>query len=256
MNRISAVMIVRNGSRTLAKALDSLREFDDVVVFDNGSTDGSQAIARRYRNVQLHTGQFEGFGPTKNKAASLAKHDWVLIIDADEAVESTLSGAIHDARLDPKCIYILNFKAFYQGYQVRHCGWNDQKIRRLYNRTYTEFTANHVHENLIDTNMKLEELAGGNMLHDSYENLTDFIMKVDRYSTLYAESNSGKKRAGPVKAITNAVYSFFRTYVVKRGFLDGHVGLVIAFSHMATNFYKYMKLYEANKALDRNHPRP
>jgi glycosyltransferase involved in cell wall biosynthesis len=254
MNRISAAMIVKNGARTLATALESLQGFDDIVLLDNGSTDGSQDIARRYRNVQLHTGAFEGFGPTKNKAASLARHDWVLIIDADEAIEPSLSRVIHEAALDPGTIYTLNFKAFYKGYQVRHCGWNNQKIRRLYHRKHTGFTPNHVHENLIDTNMKLKELTGGSMLHDSYSDLTDFIMKVDRYSTLYAESNKGKKRASPAKAIINGLYSFFRTYVIRRGFLDGYVGLVIAFSHMATNFYKYMKLYEANKGLDRSSP--
>ncbi len=252
MNRISAVMIVKNGAKTLEKALDSLSEFDDVLVLDNGSTDGSQEIARRFPNVRLHEGQFEGFGPTKNKAAGLAKHDWVLIIDSDEAVEAPLAQAMHARLLDPGTIYVLNFKAFYKNYQVKHCGWNNQKIRRLYNRTRTQFTPNHVHENLIDTGMRLEELKGGSMLHYSYQSLSDFIVKVDRYSTLFAESNKGKKQASPLKAIVNGVYSFFRTYVIKRGFLDGYVGLVIAFSHMATNFYKYMKLYEANKFLKKS----
>lgn len=249
MNQISAVMIVNNGAKTLVKALNSLREFDDVVVFDNGSRDGSQAIAQRYPNVRLFEGDFEGFGPTKNKAAGLAKHDWVLIIDSDEAVEPQLARVIHEQALSPDTIYVLNFKAFYKDYQVKHCGWNNQKIRRLYNRTRTQFTPNHVHENLIDQGMELQELAGGSLLHYSYLNLSDFIMKVDRYSTLFAESNTGKKTANPLKATINGLYSFFRTYVIKRGFLDGYVGLVIAFSHMATNFYKYMKLYEANKSL-------
>lgn len=252
MNRISAVMIVKNGAKTLEKALGSLRDFDDVVVLDNGSTDGSQEIARRYPNVQLHEGQFEGFGPTKNKAAALAKHEWVLIIDSDEAVEAALAQAMHTKTLDPSTIYVLNFKAFYKDYQVKHCGWNNQKIRRLYHRRHTQFTPSHVHENLIDTGMRLEELKGGSMLHYSYQGLSDFIVKVDRYSTLFAESNKGKKQANPMKAIVNGVYSFFRTYVIKRGFLDGYVGLVIAFSHMATNFYKYIKLYEANKFLKKS----
>jgi len=247
LNQISAVMIVKNGANTLSKALDSLQEFSDVVVFDNGSTDGSQAIARGYPNVQLNEGTFEGFGPTKNKAAGLAKHDWVLIIDSDEAIEPELAHTMHRQVLDPATIYLLNFKAFFKDYQVKYCGWNNQKIRRLYNRTQTQFTPNHVHENLIDTNMRLEVLQGGSMLHYSYQTLSDFIMKVDRYSTLFAQSNAGKKQASPLKAVINGFYSFFRTYVLKRGFLDGYVGLVIAFSHMATNFYKYMKLYEANK---------
>ena len=121
MNQISAVMIVKNGASTLALSLESLRGFDDVVVLDNGSTDGSQEIARRYPNVRLHEGHFEGFGPTKNKAARLAKHDWIFIIDSDEAVEPELARAMQQQTLDPGTIYVLNFKAFYKQIQVRHC---------------------------------------------------------------------------------------------------------------------------------------
>jgi glycosyltransferase involved in cell wall biosynthesis len=248
-NQISAVMIVKNGASTLERALDSLASFSDVVVLDNGSTDESLDIAARYANVQLHQGEFQGFGPTKNAAAGLAKNDWVLILDSDEAVEPALADAMHAAPLDEQTIYLLNFKAFYKDYQVQHCGWNNQKIRRLYHRQHTQFTSNHVHENLIDTGMRLKELPGGSIQHYSYQSLSDFIVKVDRYSTLFAQSNAGEKTASPAKALFNGAYSFFRTYVIKRGFLDGYVGLVIAFSHMATNFYKYMKLYEANRAL-------
>ena len=98
-NQISAVMIVKNGARTLDRALQSLADFDDVVVLDNGSTDGSQEIAARYPNVQLHQGEFQGFGPTKNAAAGLAKNDWVLILDSDEAVEPALVKAMQTTRL-------------------------------------------------------------------------------------------------------------------------------------------------------------
>lgn len=249
-NPISAVMIVKNGASTIERSLSSLADFDDVVVFDTGSTDETINIAQNFPNVRLIKGEFQGFGPTKNRAASLAKHDWVLIIDSDEAIEQELSKAMHRTSLDQAAIYLLNFKAFYKSYQVRYCGWNNQKIRRLYYRGSTRFTDNHVHEDLVDTGLRLKELEGGSMLHYSYHSISDFIIKVDRYSTLFARSNQGKKSASPAKAIVNGLYSFFRTYVLRRGFLDGHVGLIIAFSHMATNFYKYMKLYEANRGLD------
>ena len=246
-NQISAVMIVKNGAATIRRSLESLAKFEEVVVYDNGSTDETIEVAKQFANVRLIQGEFQGFGLTKNKAASLAKNDWILIIDSDESIEPNLSRAMHQTPLSPDTIYLLNFKAFYKNYQVKYCGWNNQKIRRLYNRTRTQFTNNYVHENLIETGMQLQELKGGSMLHYSYQSISDFISKVDRYSSLFAENNRGKKAASPIKAVLNGVYSFFRTYVIKRGFLDGYVGLIIAFSHMATNFYKYMKLYEANK---------
>lgn len=248
--QVSAVMIVKNGATTIRRSLESLQAFDDVVVYDNGSTDGTQAIACTFANVNLIEGHFDGFGPTKNRAASHARHDWVLIIDSDEAVDETLAKALRTRELDERTIYIVNFLAYYRDIQVRYCGWNNQKIRRLYHRRVTRFNDNHVHENIIDTGMQKAPIEG-NMKHYSYMSMSDFIIKADRYSSLYASDNAGKRRSSPVKAFLNAGYSFFRTYVLKRGFLDGYVGLTIAFSHMVTNFYKYMKLYERNLELQK-----
>lgn len=242
---VSAVMIVKNGARTIHKSLESLSRFDDVVVYDNGSTDGTQEIARNFVNVNLIEGEFDGFGTTKNRAASYAAHDWVLIIDSDEVVDEELLHALQTQTLDPNAIYIVNFLAYYKEIPIRHCGWNNQKIRRLYNRSVTRFNDNFVHENIIDEGMKKLPI-GGNMKHYSYMSISDFIVKLDRYSTLFATDNVGKKSSSPAKAFFNGLYSFFRTYVLKRGFLDGYAGLIIAFSHMATNFYKYIKLYEMN----------
>ena len=242
---VSAVMIVKNGARTIRKSLESLREFDDVIVYDNGSIDGTQEIASEFANVHLIEGEFDGFGTTKNRAANFATHDWILIIDSDEVVDDGLLEALKTERLDPKTIYIVNFLAYYKDIQIRHCGWNNQKIRRLYNKSVTRFNDNAVHENIIDEGMKKASIAG-NMKHYSYMSISDFIVKLDRYSTLFAIDNAGKKGSSPFKAFFNGLYSFFRTYVLKRGFLDGYAGLIIAFSHMATNFYKYIKLYEMN----------
>ncbi|MDO9055505.1 MAG: glycosyltransferase family 2 protein [Sulfuricurvum sp.] len=245
---VSAVMIVKNGARTIQRSLESLKQFDDVIVYDNGSTDGTQAIAAQYPNVRLIEGEFNGFGPTKNRAASYAVHDWVLIIDSDEVVDEELLLALQSESLDPETIYIVNFLAYYKEILIRYCGWNNQKIRRLYNKTVTCFNDNFVHENIIDEGMKKLPIAG-NMKHYSYMSITDFIIKVDRYSTLFATDNVGRIKSSPTKAFFNALYSFFRTYILKRGFLDGYAGLVISFSHMATNFYKYIKLYDMNKQI-------
>lgn len=249
--QVSAVMIVKNGAETIEKVLKSLHAFDDVVVYDNGSVDGTQEIVKKFENVTLIEGEFVGFGPTKNLAASYAKHDWVLIVDSDEVVDEELSDALQTKELNPNKIYIVNFLAFYKEIQIKHCGWNNQKINRIYNKSVTSFNDNFVHEDIIDKGMK-KELISGNIKHYSYMSISDFIVKVDRYSSLFAKDNRGKKYSSPSKAFFNGLYSFFRTYVLKRGFLDGYAGLIIAFSHMATNFYKYIKLYELNKEAEKN----
>lgn len=246
-NNISVVMIVKNGATTIKMSLDSLKGFDDVVVYDNGSVDETIAIASTYNNVNLINGEFLGFGDTKNLAASYAKYDWILILDSDEVVDKELFEALQNKLLDENSVYLLNFKAFYKKIQIKHCGWNNQKIGRLYNKKKTRFNPNYVHENIITENMHIIEFDTGSILHYSYHSISDFIIKLDRYSTLFAQNNVGKKNSSPAKAFFNGIFSFFKTYFIKRGFLDGYAGLIIAFSHMATNFYKYIKLYELNK---------
>lgn len=242
---VSCVMIVKNGARTIRKTLESLREFEDVVVYDNGSTDGTQAIAREYANVHLIEGEFDGFGTTKNRAAGYAKYDWILSIDSDEEVDAGLMMALKNDTFDPNTVYFVNALAYYKDIPIRHSGWNNQKVRRFYHKKTTAFNDNFVHERIMDDGMKTA-LLDGNMKHYSYMSISDFIIKLDRYSTLFANDNMGKRSSSPAKALFNGLYSFFRTYILKRGFLDGYAGLIIAFSHMATNFYKYIKLYELN----------
>jgi len=244
--KISAVVLVKNNEKTLQATLESLKAFDDVVVYDNGSTDQSMEIAKRYPNVNLVRGEFKGFGWTKNHAASFAKHDWIIIVDSDEVVDTALLHTVQTKNLDDNTVYQLNFKAFYKEIQVKHCGWNDQKIKRVYNRSVAGYNDNDVHEDIMTDGLEVEVLEG-NMEHYSYHSMSEFIIKADRYSTLFAQNNVGKRSSSPLKAFLNGGYSFIRTYIFKRGFLDGYVGLLIAYSHMVTNFYKYLKLYELNK---------
>ena len=243
---ISAVVLAKNNEKTIENTLNSLKEFDDVVVYDNGSTDETLNIVKKFSNVNLVQGEFKGFGWSKNNASSFAKNDWILIIDSDEVVDIELLNELKTKILDEKTVYKLNFKAFYKDIQVKHCGWNNQKIKRLYNKKITSYNSNDVHEDIITDGLNIE-LLRGNVEHYSYHTISEFVIKADRYSTLFAINNAGKKSSSPTKAFFNGMYSFFRTYVIKQGFRDGYVGLIIAYSHMVTNFYKYIKLYELNK---------
>ncbi|MBL3519339.1 glycosyltransferase family 2 protein [Arcobacter lanthieri] len=242
---ISVLVLAKNNENTIERTLKSLVEFDNVVVYDNGSTDKTIEIAKSFSNVNLVQGEFKGFGWTKNKASSFALNDWILVIDSDEVVDDKLLNELKNRKLDNKTVYKLNFKAFYKDIQVKYCGWNNQKIKRLYNKKITSYNSNDVHEDIITDNLKIGELKG-NVEHYSYHTISQFIIKADRYSTLFAQNNVGKKSSNPAKAFFNGLYSFIKTYIFKQGFRDGYIGLIIAFSHMVTNFYKYIKLYELN----------
>jgi len=245
LDYISVVIIVKDGGKTIRATLDALIHFSDVVIYDNGSTDDTLTIIDRYPNVNLIQGDFSGFGPTKNKAATYAKHDWILSLDADEVASSLFLEGLKKIKLNQKMVYQIFRKNFYKNTHVKHC-WNNDKIVRLYYRKETQFDNKKVHERIESKEMSVELLTGF-IDHYPYNNITDFIKKLDMYSSEFARDNVGKKSSSPTRAILNGSFSFFKTYFLKRGFLDGYAGLVIAFSHMATNFYKYIKLYELNQ---------
>lgn len=244
---ISIVIIVKNGEKTIKNTLNSVKKFSDVVVYDNGSTDKTIKIAQSYVNVNLIQGDFLGFGPTKNKAATYAKNDWVLSLDSDEVIDNELLNDLGKISLNKDNLYSIFRQNFYQQQHIKHC-WNNDIIVRLYAREKTAFSNQKVHEKILTNNLKINALQGF-VNHYPYQNISDFIAKLDIYSNEFAKDNAGKKSSSPAKAILNAGFSFFKTYILKKGFLDGYVGLIIAFSHMATNFYKYIKLYELNKKL-------
>lgn len=245
IEHISAVMIVKNEGKRLAKTLDALSAFADVVVYDNGSTDNTLAIAKSYNNARLIQGDFLGFGESKNKAATYAKNDWILSIDADEVLDDELLKQLTTKQLQTRCVYQILRANYYRGKRIKYC-WHSKTITRLYHKTVTAFDLKKVHEKINDDGLKTEQLSGL-IRHYSYADISDFIQKSDHYSTLFAIDNAGKKTASPTQAFLNAGFSFFKTYFLKRGFLDGYIGLVIAISHANTNFYKYIKLYERNQ---------
>ncbi|MEA1891796.1 MAG: glycosyltransferase family 2 protein [Campylobacterota bacterium] len=244
---ISCVIIAKDAETTIKDVLDSLAVFDDVIVYSNSSTDKTDEIAKTYSNVNLILGEFLGFGPTKNKAATFAKYDWILSLDADEVLSQEFISNLVDINLDQNSVYTILRTNYYKTTQIKHC-WGNDIITRVYNRSQTSFTNKKVHEKIIDDGFDIKRIDGI-IKHYPYSTITDFIIKLDRYSTIYANDNVGKKSSSPLKASSNAIFSFFKTYFLKRGFLDGYAGLVIAFSHMATNFYKYIKLYEMNREL-------
>jgi glycosyltransferase involved in cell wall biosynthesis len=245
MEKISATLLTKNSERFLDEVLKSLKSFDEIVIYDNGSTDRTLEIAKHYSNVTIHQGPFLGFGLSHNKASSLAKNDWIFSIDSDEVVTERLQEILLALKPTPHTVYAFPRENYYNGKWIQWCGWCPDYQVRLYNRTQTKFTDAHVHEAIITKNMKMQKLDAP-LIHYSYNSLEDFLSKMQSYSTLFAEQNKGKKTSSPWKAISHAFFAFFKSYILKRGFLGGYEGFVISSYNAHTAFYKYLKLYEAN----------
>ncbi len=244
---ISVAIIVKDGEKYIGQCLQSLASFDEVLLMDTGSTDRTLEIARSFDNVRIEEGEFDGFGPTKNRATELAKHDWILSIDSDEMVTPELSSEILALSLDESRVYRFSRQSYYNGRFIRGCGWYPDKILRLYNKTRTAFNDNDVHESvMVKEGMAVADLTGA-LKHYPYDNAGSLIAKLQFYSTLFAGQNKGKLQSSPLKAVSRGLAAFFKGYVIRKGFLDGYEGFHIAFCQGLAAYLKYIKLYEANR---------
>lgn len=242
LSELSAVIITRNASATLGRTLDSLEALGEVVVYDNGSIDGTLEIARRYANVSLHQGDFLGFGPTKRHAVSLARSEWIVSLDADEAPTScwleALASWLPTADTD-QVVEVLR-ENWLLGKPVHHSGWGNDWLVRVFHRQWHNFNDAMVHESVKVAKSTSVVRLDGCIEHLAVTELGQFLDKINRYSTIRAKSD--KFPVYPVWVVVlKSAFAFLRTYLLKCGFLDGWRGLVIAVANANGVFWKYMK---------------
>lgn len=244
--KISVTILTKNSRKYLAEVINALHEFDEVLVCDTGSTDETVAIARKFPNVTICNSPFIGFGPTHNVASNLARNDWILSIDSDEVVNPEMVKEILQTNLDDASVYSFPRDNYYKGKWIRWCGWYPDRQTRLYNRKKTKFSDAQVHEGVITTEMHQVPLKCS-MKHYSYDTVSDFLDKMQSYSTLFAKQYQHRKKSSVCKAVLHGLFAFFKSYVLKRGFLGGKEGFEISIYNGNTAFYKYLKLAEANR---------
>jgi glycosyltransferase involved in cell wall biosynthesis len=249
--KISVTVLTKNSERCLAEVLKALADFDEVVVYDTGSTDRTLSIAREYPNVVLHEGYFDGFGPTHNRASSLAHNDWILSIDSDEVATKELVKEIKALQPSPGTVYTVWRQNYFNGKWIRWCGWYPDRQVKLYNRTQTAFSEAQVHEAVITTGLQVVDLEHP-VKHYPYPDIASFLAKMQQYSTLYAQQAKGKP-SSVWKAVGHGSFAFFKSYFLKRGFLGGREGFIISAYNAHTALYKYLKLLEANDTLAPSH---
>jgi len=246
ITKISAVIIVKDAEQTIGQTLESLKDFGEVILYDNGSIDRTLPIAGKFENVKIVLGEFTGFGDTKNVAASFTKNDWIFSIDSDEVLSSKLHDAIDAIELNDNCVYWFYRYNYYRKKRVRFSGWGKEKVTRLYNKNVTHFNNKLVHEGIeVSRNLHLVKLPG-EIMHYSYTSVSDFNKKRSLYSDLFALENQGTRKSSPFIAILSGTYAFFNTFLLRLAFLDGYRGLLIAVSNAHETFLKHLKLYEAN----------
>lgn len=239
--KISATIIARNEARNLPRAIETLRCVDEILVVENDSTDGTAEVARKW-GARVVSTTWRGYAGQKNFASAEAAHDWILSIDADEALSEVLEAEILLLKKDGPGFdgYDMPRMAQYLGRWIRHSGWYPDRKIRLFDRKKARFEGDFVHESV-----RLQGSVGhleGDLLHYTCDSLSDHLRTMDRYTTLAAEEmRSRGKTAGYGKLALDPPWTFLRTYVLKQGFRDGYQGLAISYMAAMYNFIKNAK---------------
>ena len=239
--KISAAIITYNEERNIARAIESLRCCDEIVVIDSGSSDRTVELAQNHgaRVIETH---WRGYAAQKNFAAEACEHPWILSIDADEALSEALEGEIWQLKKNGPTAdgYTMPRLAQYLGRWILHSGWYPDRKVRLFDRSKAKWVGEFVHESLhVDGHIGDLET---NLLHYTCSSLSEHLKTMDRYTTLAAEQIVSQKQ--PVRWRSMAIdpaWTFFKSYIVQRGFLDGPEGLAIAYMAAIYTFLKYAK---------------
>ena len=238
---IAVIIITKNEEASIARCLRSVSWADEVIVLDSGSSDDTVNICRKYTQHVYET-DWPGFGPQKNRALAHATGDWVLSIDADEWVTPELHKEILRivaAGGDQAAFRVPRLSSFC-GREMRHSGWWPDYVIRLFRRDRARFSDDIVHERVI-----VDGSVGtldNPLRHETFINLDDLLEKMNSYSTLSARQlHADGKRGSLTRAVVKSLWAFFRTYVLRRGFLDGREGFMLAIATAEGTYYRYAK---------------
>jgi glycosyltransferase involved in cell wall biosynthesis len=252
--KLSVTVITKNEAADICRALASVRWADEIIVVDSESTDATVDLARQVA-THVVVRPWPGYGEQKNFAASLAAHDWILSLDADERVTPALADEIQATLAAPThAAYQMPRVTWHLGRWIRTTDWYPDDQVRLYDRRGAHWTGQYVHEALA-VNGSIGRL-GGELEHFAYRDISDHLETIDRYTSYAArQMNERGRRAGLVQLAGHPPLAFLRNYLARGGIRDGIPGFIISSLNAYYVFLKFAKLRELN-AIQNAGPQP
>ncbi len=245
MEKISVVIICLNEEKNIGRCIDSVKDIaDEILILDSYSTDQTVSIAENKGAVVVRE-VFKGYIQQKNKAIEHASHNYILSLDADEALDPQLKESISRVKQNFNSrAYRMNRYSNYCGKFIRHGSWYPDAKIRLFDKRVARWGGTNPHDKIVLTGDIPVEHLKGNILHYSYRTISEHVDQNNKFSTLAAESlYANGKRTNIFKIFVHPLWAFIQTYLIRAGFLDGLFGLVIAVMIANLTFLKHLKLY-------------
>ena len=249
---LSVIIITKNEAAKIRGCLESVNFADEIVVVDSGSSDNTVEICKEYTD-QVFFKEWPGFGAQKNNALALAKGDWVLSLDADERVDSSLQKEIlsiistaDSTGTNEKLGYDIPRRSRFCGRFMKHSGWYPDYVLRLFRREHARFSDDKVHEKVI-VNGPTGKLRHP-ITHLAIDSLDQAIEKMNLYSSIAADEKfKAGAKSSILKAYFRGVWAFLKTYLLRGGILDGRQGFTLSLCNAGGTYFKYAKLLELRR---------
>jgi glycosyltransferase involved in cell wall biosynthesis len=245
--KLSVTIITRDEAGTIVAALESVSWADELIVVDSGSNDDTVRLARQFTD-RVVVREWPGYVAQKNYAASLASHDWILSLDADELVTPALAGEIRATLAGvPDCAaYRIPRVAWHLGRWIRTTDWYPDHQLRLYDRRLARWTGQYVHE-AVSVDGRVGALRH-DLQHFPFRDIAEHLETINRYTTYAArQMHERGGRAGLVQIVGHPPLAFLRNYIARGGIRDGATGLVISAMNAYYVFLKFAKLWEMGR---------
>ena len=247
MPSLTVALIVKNEAANLPKCLESVQNWvDEIVIVDSGSTDQTAQIAAQFGAKFYTYADWQGFGKQRQRAQQYVSSDYVLWLDADECVTPPLRDAILAAIAEnkPNTVYQIGRLSRVFGREIHHSGWYPDFVTRLYRTDFAQYNDALVHEKVqFPTHANIEKLHG-DLLHFTYQDLHHYLTKSAHYAKAWADQRQAQgKHASLWQGFSHALGCFVKMYCLKRGFLDGKQGLLLAILSAHSTFVKYADLW-------------
>lgn len=243
INHVSVIILVKNPREIFHRTLDSVKDFNEVIIVNTGSKESLIPFIRDKAHIKVFEKQFSGFGTLKQFAENQTSNHWILSLDSDEVLSDEAKQTLLNLDLNKARIYSFPFHNYLYDKWIKGCDWYPDRHIRLYNKTVTGFSHDKVHEKILEKNLKITRLKSP-IYHYSYQGLSDFLDKMQRYSTLFVESKAKKSRYFFLKAIFGSLFTFCKSYFFQKGFLYGASGFIISMYKSQVSYYKYLKCWE------------